>query len=76
MDDGVESRANVYLPAEEGVYLVIMSMTTYGKGLPFCQGYADAWDVVIKAAPDAAQRASDGLRTTEMGASRMKGVTA
>ncbi|MCU1614464.1 MAG: hypothetical protein JWO98_2004 [Frankiales bacterium] len=32
-----------------------MAMTDYAKDLPFCQGYAGAWDVVVKTAPDAAQ---------------------
>ena len=58
MDDGIELRANVYLPAAEGAYPVVMAMTDYAKDLPFSQGYAGAWDVVVKAAPDAAQNTS------------------
>ncbi|KIW36737.1 uncharacterized protein PV06_11033 [Exophiala oligosperma] len=58
MDDGAELRANVYLPPEEGRHPVVMSITAYGKDLPFCQGYADAWNVVIKTSPDAGQNTS------------------
>lgn len=58
MDDGAELRANVYLPPEDGRYPVVMSITAYGKDLPFCQGYADAWNVVIKNSPDAGQNTS------------------
>ena len=58
MDDGNVLRGNVYLPAKEGSYPVIMSMTDYAKDLPFCQGYGPAWDVVVKAAPDAAENTS------------------
>jgi putative CocE/NonD family hydrolase len=58
MDDGLELRANVYLPPEDGAYPVVMSMTDYAKDLPFCQGYGLAWDVVVKTAPDAAENTS------------------
>lgn len=54
MDDGVELRANVFLPQEEGAYPVIMSMTAYAKDLPFSQGYPDAWKAVLDAAPEVA----------------------
>lgn len=58
MDDGIELRANVYLPAGEGSYPVVMSMTDYAKDLPFSQGYPGAWAVVVETAPDAARNTS------------------
>lgn len=54
MDDGVELRANVFLPMGEGAYPVVMAMTAYAKDLPFAQGYADAWKAVLAIAPEAA----------------------
>lgn len=54
MDDGVQLRANVFLPQADGAYPVIMSMTDYAKDLPFSQGYPDAWKAVLEAAPEAA----------------------
>lgn len=58
MDDGIALRANVYLPPEEGSYPTVMAMTDYAKDLPFSQGYAPAWKIVVEAAPDAAQNTS------------------
>jgi predicted acyl esterase len=58
MDDGIELRANVYLPPKEGAYPVVMAMTDYAKDLPFCQGYPEAWAMVVRTAPDAARGTS------------------
>lgn len=58
MDDGVELRANVFLPECDGTYPVVMCMTGYAKDLPFAQGYPDAWRAVVAAAPSAAERTS------------------
>jgi len=58
MDDGVELRANVYLPAEDGSFPVVMSMTNYAKDMPFSQGYKAAWDIVVATAPEVAQGTS------------------
>jgi predicted acyl esterase len=35
MDDGVVLRADVFRPAERGPFPVVMSLGSYGKGLPF-----------------------------------------
>ena len=59
MDDGVELRANVFLPVEGGSYPIIMGMTDYSKDLPFVQGYADAWKAVVAAAPEVAEGSSN-----------------
>ena len=58
MDDGIELRANVFLPERDGAYPVVMCMTGYAKDLPFAQGYADAWRAVVAAAPSAGERTS------------------
>ncbi len=58
MDDGLDLRCNVYLPAKEGSYPVVMAMTDYGKDLPFSQGYAGAWKIVVETSPEAATDSS------------------
>ena len=44
MDDGLVLRADVFRPAAEGRYPVIMTYGPYGKGVAFQEGYKTAWD--------------------------------
>ena len=44
MDDGLELRADIFRPIEEGTYPVLITYGPYAKGLPFQQGYPSAWD--------------------------------
>ena len=43
MDDGTVLRADVFRPADNGQYPVLMSYGPYAKGLPFGEGYPRAW---------------------------------
>ncbi|MFC5947520.1 CocE/NonD family hydrolase [Pseudonocardia lutea] len=58
MDDGIDLRANVYLPPEEGEYPVVLALTSYAKDLPFCQGYPGAWENALQTAPEIAEGTS------------------
>jgi predicted acyl esterase len=52
MDDGIVLRADVFRPAAEGRYPVILSYGPYAKGLSFQDGYKGNWARLIKAAPE------------------------
>ncbi|MFC5947510.1 CocE/NonD family hydrolase [Pseudonocardia lutea] len=58
MDDGIELRANVFLPPEEGAYPVVLAVTNYAKDLPFCQGYPESWEAALLVAPELGERTS------------------
>ena len=53
MEDGIVLRADVFRPAREGRYPVILSYGPYAKGLSFQDGYKGNWARLIKAAPEA-----------------------
>jgi predicted acyl esterase len=52
MRDGLELRANVYRPIEDGKYPVIMSHGPYGKDLHILDGYSTAYNKLIKDYPE------------------------
>ncbi|OGA49525.1 MAG: peptidase S15 [Betaproteobacteria bacterium RIFCSPLOWO2_12_FULL_62_13] len=52
MDDGVILRADVFRPAAEGRYPVILSYGPYGKGLAFQEGNKSAWERLTAAHPE------------------------
>jgi len=52
MDDGTVLRADVYLPLERGRVPAIVSMTAYGKNLPFSLGYEQNWKRTVADAPE------------------------
>lgn len=52
MDDGVEMRADIYRPVDDGRYPVIITYGPYGKGLVFADLYADQWNRMVEAHPD------------------------
>ena len=56
--DGAQLRANVHLPPADGPWPTILALTTYGKDLPFSQGYVDAWAETVAAAPEIAEGTS------------------
>src|SRR6185295_10357619 len=66
MDDGVVLRADVYRPAAEGRYPVIMSYGPYGKGLAFQEGYKTAWEIMVKENPDAVSGTSNRYQNWEV----------
>jgi predicted acyl esterase len=52
MDDGLVLRADVYRPAAEGRFPVLLTYGPYGKGLPFQQGYQTSWEIMARNHPD------------------------
>lgn len=52
MDDGIVLRADVFRPATEGRYPVILSYGPYGKGLAFQEGWKNAWDRLVVMHPN------------------------
>lgn len=52
MEDGVILRADVFRPAAEGHYPVILSYGPYGKGLAFQEGTKSAWERLTAAHPE------------------------
>lgn len=52
MDDGVVLRADVFRPADDGRYPVLLSYGPYGKGLAFQDGYPTAWKIMAEQFPD------------------------
>ena len=52
MDDGLELRADVFRPVNEGRYPVILSYGPYAKGLAFQEGYPSAWRRMAAEHPD------------------------
>jgi len=59
MDDGLVLRADVFRPASEGRFPVILSYGPYGKGLAFQDGYKTAWDIMARDYPDAVAGSSN-----------------
>jgi predicted acyl esterase len=66
MDDGLVLRADVFRPAGEGEYPVILSYGPYGKGLSFQQGYRSQWARLIKAAPEVLAGSSNKYQSWEV----------
>ncbi len=52
MDDGIELRADIYRPLDEGRYPVIMTSGPYAKGLLFEDLYGDQWRRMAEDHPD------------------------
>src|SRR4029077_10110523 len=52
MDDGLVLRADVFRPAREGRYPVILTYGPYAKGLAFQDGYPSAWQRMAEKHPD------------------------
>ena len=65
MDDGIVLRADVFLPAAEGRYPVLMSHGPYAKGLAFQDGYPSAWRSLVAAHPDVAAGSTNAYQCWE-----------
>ena len=52
MDDGIVLRADVFRPANEGQYPVIMNYGPYGKSLAFQDGNKGVWEHLVSACPE------------------------
>lgn len=66
MDDGLLLSANVYRPAAEGAYPVIMSYGPYGKDLSFQEAYAPRWRILERDYPDAVEGSSNLHQSWEL----------
>ena len=66
MDDGLVVRADVYRPAAEGRYPVILSYGPYAKGLAFQQGYPSAWQRMVCEHPDVAHGSTNQYQNWEV----------
>lgn len=66
MDDGTTLRCDVYRPAEDGTYPVIMSYGPYGKWLHFDQLYGDQWEQMCEEHPDVPADSSNAFQAWEV----------
>ena len=66
MDDGLVLRADVYRPAGEGQYPVMMSHGPYGKGLPFQQAYKTSWEIMARNHPDVTAGSTNRFQNWEV----------
>lgn len=58
MDDGLVLRADVYRPAADGRYPVLLSHGPYGKNLPYQLGYRHQWSRMLRNFPEVADGSS------------------
>ncbi|HEY7997488.1 MAG TPA: CocE/NonD family hydrolase [Pseudolabrys sp.] len=66
MDDGIMLRADVYRPAGQGKFPIILSYGPYAKGLSFQEGYKGNWARLTKAAPEVLQNSSNKYQNWEL----------
>jgi predicted acyl esterase len=65
-DDGLVLRADVYRPAPDGQYPVILSYGPYGKWLHFEDLYTDQWRRMIEQHPDVAAGSTNRYQNWEV----------
>jgi len=66
MDDGVVVRADIFRPANDGRYPVVLAYGPYAKGLNFAEGYADPWNIMLKSHPEVAANSSNRYQAWEV----------
>ena len=66
MDDGLELRADVYLPEREARYPVILSCGPYGKGYAFQDSHSGAWKALVAAHPEILEGSSNRYQAWEV----------
>jgi uncharacterized protein len=66
MDDGLVLRADLFLPAAEGRYPVILTYGPYAKGLSFQEGYPSAWRKLSTEHPGAIAGSSNKYQCWEL----------
>jgi len=66
MDDGLTLRADVFRPAAEGRYPVILTYGPYAKGLAFQEGYPSAWQRMVAEHPDVAYGSTNKYQNWEV----------
>lgn len=65
MDDGLVLRADIYRPLEGGRHPVLMTHGPYAKGLSFQEGFAFAWQQLVRDHPDALEGSSNKYQSWE-----------
>ena len=65
VDDGVVLRADIFRPAGDGRYPVLLTYGPYAKGLPFQEGYPDQWNRMVEQHPDVARGSSGRYQSWE-----------
>ena len=66
MEDGIELRADVFRPAGEGRFPVILTYGPYAKGLSFQEGYPDQWKRMTEQHPDVEAGSSNKYQNWEV----------
>jgi predicted acyl esterase len=66
MDDGVVLRCDIFRPAREGRYPVLLSYGPYAKGLAFQDGYPSAWERMASRHPDVTAGSSNKYQSWEV----------
>ena len=66
MDDGIELRADVYLPEREARYPVILSCGPYGKGYAFEESHPAAWEALVSAHAETLEGSSNRYQAWEV----------
>jgi uncharacterized protein len=66
MEDGLELRADVFRPQEEGRHPIILSYGPYAKGLAFQDGYPSAWQRMVAEHPDVACGSTNKYQSWEV----------
>jgi predicted acyl esterase len=66
MDDALVLRADIFRPAKEGRFPVILSYGPYAKGLSFQEGYKGNWARLTKAAPEVLEGSSNKYQNWEL----------
>jgi uncharacterized protein len=60
MNDGIVLRANVYRPAADGRFPVVLAHGVYGKDIHFADGFKPQWDKLMEIFPDICRNGSTG----------------
>jgi predicted acyl esterase len=66
MDDGAVVRCDIFRPAEDGRFPVILSYGPYAKGLAFQDGYPSAWERMAGQHPDVTAGSSNRYQSWEV----------
>ena len=66
MDDGIDLRADVYLPEREARYPVILSCGPYGKGYAFQESNPAAGEALVTAHPEILEGSSNKYQAWEV----------
>ncbi len=66
MDDGAVVRCDIFRPAEDGRFPVILSYGPYAKGLAFQDGYPSAWERMAGRHPDVTAGSSNKYQSWEV----------